>query len=317
MAGRPKIKNQTGGKRVKILRDIIEDELGWLFREQPLETDYGIDAHIEIVDSQEVTGKLIAVQIKSGKSYFKNENDEGFIFRGDIEHYNYWVNHSLPVILVLCDTDTKVCYWVQIREDNVEHVSPNSWKITVPKKQVLNRNSSYELMKISENKTSYERKLDKLIIDKPWMDEILKGNKVILESEEWVNKSSGRGSLTIKVIDGNTGEERVEADWPYILLPGWSYVDAFLKLFPWANISVDEDFYDDYDKEQFCLDNAYYDDEEDEWIYDYKDLEYYKKRLPEIRPYLEDGEVAYYRLILELNDLGNAFLVVDRFLREE
>lgn len=35
----------------------IEDELRWLFREQPTE-DHGIDAHAEVVDSQEIGGKL-------------------------------------------------------------------------------------------------------------------------------------------------------------------------------------------------------------------------------------------------------------------
>ena len=33
-----------------------------------------------------------------------------------------------------------------------------------------------------------------------------------------------------------------------------------------------------------------------------------------IRPYTEDGEVALYQLILELNDVGKAFLLLDDFI---
>ena len=40
---------------------------GYIFREQPI-SDYGIDAHVEIVEEENVTGELIALQIKSGAS---------------------------------------------------------------------------------------------------------------------------------------------------------------------------------------------------------------------------------------------------------
>ena len=46
---------------------------GWLFREQPVH-DYGIDAQIEIVDGSGATGNLIAIQVKSGSSYFSESN---------------------------------------------------------------------------------------------------------------------------------------------------------------------------------------------------------------------------------------------------
>ena len=48
----------------------IINQMGMIFREQPVD-DYGIDAQIEIVENKCATGKLIAVQIKSGNSYFK------------------------------------------------------------------------------------------------------------------------------------------------------------------------------------------------------------------------------------------------------
>lgn len=48
----------------------IQDELGWPFREQPTE-DYGIDAHAEVVDGEDVRRRLLALQIKSGMSWFR------------------------------------------------------------------------------------------------------------------------------------------------------------------------------------------------------------------------------------------------------
>ena len=48
------------------------EELGFMFREQPI-GDYGIDAIIETKDNNYLSGKLIAVQIKSGDSYFSKK----------------------------------------------------------------------------------------------------------------------------------------------------------------------------------------------------------------------------------------------------
>lgn len=51
---------------------LLFKRLGWIFREQPIE-DYGIDAHVEVVENNTPTGTLIALQIKSGKSWFKEK----------------------------------------------------------------------------------------------------------------------------------------------------------------------------------------------------------------------------------------------------
>ena len=53
----------------------------WLFRRQ-LESDFGIDAQVEVVDEEgKPTGQLVALQIKSGPSYFKKRGDD-YVFRG-------------------------------------------------------------------------------------------------------------------------------------------------------------------------------------------------------------------------------------------
>ena len=47
----------------------IAEKNGWMFREQPV-NDIGIDAHIEKVDDYGKSRKLLAIQIKSGESWF-------------------------------------------------------------------------------------------------------------------------------------------------------------------------------------------------------------------------------------------------------
>ena len=108
---------------------------GWIFREQET-ADHGIDAHIESVIDRKATGRLIAVQIKSGKSYFGNSTDSGYIFRGDAEHLEYWINHSLPVLLFLVDTENERVYWEYVVDSNVESTG-KGWKIEVPRSQRL------------------------------------------------------------------------------------------------------------------------------------------------------------------------------------
>lgn len=75
----------------------VQEELDWLFREQPTE-DYGIDAHAEVVDGRDVRGRLLAMQIKSGDRQFVEPGPGGWWFRPKTEHVRYWTNHSLPVV---------------------------------------------------------------------------------------------------------------------------------------------------------------------------------------------------------------------------
>lgn len=311
----PKAKSQTERIGVNMVNKIITNELGWIFREQPTD-DYGIDAQIEIVDEDLVTGRLIAAQIKTGKSYFRNSNEQEIIFRGKIEHLNYWSNHSLPVVLILCDPNENVCYWTKVSEEAVEKTSNDYWKIAVPKRNVLGAIASESLQRIAENKTDYERRLNSLVLNRAWMEEVYAGNTLILESEEWINKTSGRGSISLKVVDNWTGIEKEIVNWPFVMFPMQSYENVFVKLFPWADISVDDEFYDEYDEQEYLLNYGVWDKEEGKY-HTFGDWSEWKKSLPKIRPYeVFSGEVAAYRLILNLNDIGKAFLKLDSYLRK-
>ena len=89
---------RVGSIAVTHTRLAFEQKLGWVFREQPTE-DYGIDAQAEALDRNAVSGKLLALQIKGGASWFNEPGPGGWWYRPDVEHVQYWTNHSLPVVV--------------------------------------------------------------------------------------------------------------------------------------------------------------------------------------------------------------------------
>lgn len=121
---------------------------GYIFREQST-VDCGIDAQIELVSGNNASGKLIAVQIKSGSSWFKEKNDIGYVYRGKREHLEYWLNHSQPVIIVLCDIESNLVYWQAISKHIVEY-TPKGWKVTVPYQQQINAGMHTDLCNLVE-----------------------------------------------------------------------------------------------------------------------------------------------------------------------
>ena len=55
---------------------IIAERNSWMFREQTVD-DIGIDAHMEFVEPSGKSKQLLALQIKSGASWFKREMIRG------------------------------------------------------------------------------------------------------------------------------------------------------------------------------------------------------------------------------------------------
>ncbi|PKG86493.1 hypothetical protein CXF85_01965 [Colwellia sp. 75C3] len=130
------------------------ERIGCIFREQAI-VDCGIDAQIEAVEDENASGKLIALQIKSGASYFKEEKDDAFIYRGKLEHLSYWLEHSLSVLIILCDIDNEVCYWQTVIPQNVKYTQ-KQWKIIVPKAQRINSGMVTDLKRLVNKMPSYD-----------------------------------------------------------------------------------------------------------------------------------------------------------------
>lgn len=128
------------------LAGLAFEKIGLAFRVQR-ENDFGIDAHVELLDGEKATGRLIAVQVKSGPSYLSEQDADSYVFRDDAEHFDYWLNHSLPVIVCLCDIDSNTIYWDVVSSDTATSTG-TGYKLAVPKRQMLSAKSLDDLASV-------------------------------------------------------------------------------------------------------------------------------------------------------------------------
>ena len=115
---------------VALVQSLTVTDLRWIFREQAV-SDVGIDAHLEVVVEGRATGRLLALQIKSGESYFREPVAKGFVFHSDQQHLDYWLNHSLPVFVVICKPGTQEAYWQVVSDQTVVRTN-SGWKMVIP-----------------------------------------------------------------------------------------------------------------------------------------------------------------------------------------
>lgn len=287
----------------------------WMFREQPVD-DVGIDAHMELMESSGEAKQLLALQIKSGTSWFKEKKDEYIIFRDINERqYNYWTTNSLPCIVVLYNPDDSMCIWQKLTTETIEKTNGGKGKgffVKVPLAQVfLNASSNKELLsftKLPKHITNYNF----LLSQKKFMNIIQEGGTIKLHSTEWINKSSGRGDTELIVDDGKSVEKYSYPYW----FPFTPYTMVFPKLFPWADFSADEDFFEEDDEIFWREYHCHYDKEDDEWLVVGDTFEDFREKLDPMRSINHSGEVAEYMLVLTLNELGKSFLNIDKFVSQ-
>ena len=294
----------------------IAESNNWMFREQPID-DVGIDAHMEFIDSSGKSKQLLALQIKSGASWFKEKKENCIIFRDINERqYNYWTMNSLPCIVVLYNTEDKMCIWQKLTTETIKRTKEGEGKgffVKVPIDQVFLDTSSNEKLLSFTNLPEHITNYNFLLSQKRFMQIINNGGIVKLHSSEWVNKSSGKGNTELIVDDG----EKIEKySYPY-WFPYTPYTKVFPKLFPWANFSADDEFYLDDDENHWRDLHCFYDREDEEWLIVGEAFENFRKKLNPMRSVDHSGEVAEYMLILSLNELGKSFLAVDEFVSKK
>lgn len=282
-------------------------QAGWTFREQPIK-DYGVDAQVEIVSKDSPTGKLIAIQIKSGLSYFSKQNKNVITFRPKERHVEYWLNHCLPVVLVLYNPDSDTFNWVKFDESLIAKTG-KGYKIEIPKNQVLDLESIGGLVNLFIVPL-HERKLHSFILESQWMRLINDGTSVYAKCFDWVNKSLPRTSISLWYFNG---KENVGIDIPTIYCPGLSSLDILQQTFPWAEFYVDDEILEKHLEEQYELEcYGHYDKEDDVVIHTEPYSEWVKNYdIPSIVPYADHcGEALEYRFRVRLNDLGKSILTV-------
>ncbi|GAB2916189.1 hypothetical protein GCM10027093_63390 [Paraburkholderia jirisanensis] len=288
---------------VNAVQGICLNELGWIFREQPV-IDMGIDAQIELVQEGNPTGKLVAVQIKTGPSHVR-ETDSAYVFRGRLTHLDYWTNHSLPVLLILHLPEATGTFWVHVDGDHITRTG-KSWTIEIPKANRFGVASMHALSAVFDGSPAQQR-MRRLAINEPLMRHIKGGGKVSIELEHWINKGLGRSPVQVYVYDDD-GNETLQQDWG-VTYTGYKPKALAEALFPWAVAYVDEDFYEQNEDEEDA-DAAFL------RVSAIADGYYPPQRDPkDVYPYTNSGgEVDHYRLQLFLNSLGEAYLVMAKYL---
>lgn len=288
----------------------------WMFREQPT-NDVGIDAHIEIVESTGESKQLLALQIKSGESWFSEEKDNCIVFRNiNKRQYNYWTKNSLPCILVLYNPKDETCIWQKLTVETIKKTNEGKGKgfvVNVPLNNIyLNEESKKELISFT-NLPEYVFNYNFLLSQKKFMQIIQDGGEIKLHSQEWINKSSGKGETELIIDDGRNIEKY---SFPYYF-PHTPYEQVFPKLLPWAKLSIDEDFFEESDESLWLEMSCYYDRENDEWLSIEDSFEDFRKKLDPMRGIIHAGEVSEYMFKLSLNELGKSFLSLDEFISQK
>jgi hypothetical protein len=302
-------------KGVAAVQQIVATDLRWLFREQPTD-DYGIDAQMEVVEKGAATGRLIAVQIKAGPSYFQKTHPDGWWLSLDNDDLGYWLEHALPVIVILCDTTSGSAYWEVVTPDKVVTGKRGGKKILVPRSKELGSSSNAALTRVAAGQP-YELRIRQLRLALPWMRLLWGGRRILLEADEWINKTSGRGDIEIVSVDDANEDRKALGGW-FIMVGLRPYEDVLPALVPWADVVLHEETYSEADREAWESECVRYDREgnrfESEFFEDW--LEKFDDS--SLRPYGNSAnEVDHWRLELVLNQLGKGFLLIDEFAEGE
>lgn len=120
---------------------LILSEMGLIFRETS-NTDTGVDGQIEEVDANNnATGRIMAVQIKSGGSYLY-DNGACWKIYVDEGHKNYWRLFPIPVMLLVYNPSDRNVYFIDIK-----YALNTIGKIEIPKTNILCEDNKEEFLK--------------------------------------------------------------------------------------------------------------------------------------------------------------------------
>lgn len=126
-----RITSATAKRGVNYVRDIVE-RANCIFHKIEQENDLGIDGLIELFRNEEPLNKLLALQIKSGESYFNHKSEQCLI--PVKEHREYWTKYPLSVYGVVYVPSLNKGYWVDIK--NYLRANPDKNVIRFKKTEV-------------------------------------------------------------------------------------------------------------------------------------------------------------------------------------
>ena len=298
----------------------LQKNLDWIFRELP-SPDVGIDAFVETCDQGNATGKILALQIKSGQSYFAEGTGEGVFYRGDLDHLEYWEKYSIPVLVVLHDGESSQCYWQLVETSNVSIVG-KSWKLFVPYYQKFDFHNRNVLMSIAQHQDLYTYNLRNLKCFREIMRDLAKGCEwyLYIETEPGFNIRKGAPhyvelSFSKKPIKWYPRYQEADLVFSTTFYPKARLFNCIEKLLPWAKILYqDISGVEKHEVASMINDFMNYDDlstfEDD--IKSELNEDISKISLLELASYVDVG--VNFEAKLRSSQFGECFLKIDEFL---
>jgi len=160
-----KMYDPTGDVGVNRVRGFFLEQLGWIFREQPI-ADIGIDAVVEVVEDGVSTGDLIALQIKTGYKAMKRQDGSLRFSGGDPRSAIYWSSFSLPVLLVVVDIENSDIHWLRLISGDIEFYTTEKgksrWAVEVPAENRLDSTVRGCLIEISRESKALTAQIEEL-----------------------------------------------------------------------------------------------------------------------------------------------------------
>lgn len=108
--------------------------------------DLGVDGQIEFLEMADnviSTGKIIAIQVKSGPSYFKNQTKTHVKYYPSKKHRRYWQALNLPIVLVLHNPDTNQTIYTEVKSQ-----LDSSETVVVPFKNKFNQSARGDILSL-------------------------------------------------------------------------------------------------------------------------------------------------------------------------
>jgi hypothetical protein len=87
-------------------------QAGCILHQVNQEYDLGVDAFLELIRENEPINKLVALQVKTGRSYWKGNGD---CQMGVGKHKSYWEKHPLPVFGIVVNDAAHDAAWVNLK----------------------------------------------------------------------------------------------------------------------------------------------------------------------------------------------------------
>ena len=131
------------------------EDIGW----GPVENschDLGTDLLIQVRDERRFErGLIVGAQVKGGPSWFEDpaHDEQGnllgwWFYENTAEHFDDWVRHSLPHLVVLYDFGKKKSYWVHVTVDRCIRTEKGC-KILVPVHQIVDKDHLDALLDVA------------------------------------------------------------------------------------------------------------------------------------------------------------------------